>query len=94
MAFEEWWTTDRDGNRVDCRANQFVELHVKAPVCECGHCDFGHSVYNLHGLRYRLMPTSAHFILPLFVMKRQNLSFSWPKTRFVAKNFRKNDHKK
>lgn len=36
MAFEEWWTTDRDGNRVDCRANQFVELHAKAPVCECG----------------------------------------------------------
>ena len=36
MAFEEWWTTDREGNRVDCRANQFVELHAKAPVCECG----------------------------------------------------------
>ena len=36
MAFEEWWTTDRDGNRVDCRANQFVELHVKRPRCECG----------------------------------------------------------
>nr|DAW91513.1 MAG TPA: hypothetical protein [Bacteriophage sp.] len=33
------------------------------------------------------MPTSAHFNLPLFVMKRQNLSFSWPKTRFVAKFF-------
>nr|DAZ12720.1 MAG TPA: hypothetical protein [Caudoviricetes sp.] len=26
-------------------------------------------------------------------MKRQNLSFLWPKTRFVAKSFRKNGHK-
>ena len=37
MSFEEWWTTDRNGNHVDCRANQFVELHVKRPVCKWGH---------------------------------------------------------
>ena len=37
MGFEEWWTVDRNGNRVTCRANQFVELHVKEPVCELGH---------------------------------------------------------
>ena len=37
MSFEEWWTTDRNGNHVSCRANKHVELHVKSPVCECGH---------------------------------------------------------
>lgn len=36
MDFEEWWTTDRNGNRVDCRANKYIELHAKRPRCECG----------------------------------------------------------
>lgn len=36
MNFEEWWTTDRNGNHVDCRANQYIEIHAKAPICECG----------------------------------------------------------
>lgn len=36
MSFEEWWTTDRNGNHVECRANEYVELHAKKPVCECG----------------------------------------------------------
>lgn len=34
--FEEWTTTDAAGNSVTCYANEFVELHTKIPVCECG----------------------------------------------------------
>lgn len=62
MAFEKWCTTDRDGNRVECKADQFVELHVKSPVCECGRhlrkvgpemwkcdsCDFRYSYDDLY----------------------------------------------